>query len=209
MRVYVIGDSISIQYGPYLEAYLKGFMDYGRKEGEEEALRNLDVPQGANGGDSTMVLRFLQAKAAASGIDADVLLLNCGLHDIKTDPQTGAKQVPLAQYRENLAAILDVVSRVRPQVVWVRTTPCHERVHNKPGMAFHRFAADCAAYNAAADGIMAGAGVPLLDLHTFTRNLGPEPFCDHVHFHEAIRKKQGAFIAGWLVAWQAQATAAR
>ena len=41
MKVYIIGDSISIQYGPYLEAALHGVMAYARKEGEEEA-PNLD-----------------------------------------------------------------------------------------------------------------------------------------------------------------------
>ncbi|MBN1864300.1 MAG: hypothetical protein JW808_05315, partial [Victivallales bacterium] len=76
MRVYVIGDSISIQYGPYLREYLRGFMEYARKEGEAEALLNMDKPLGANGGDSSMVLSFLKAKAAAGGIDADFLLLN-------------------------------------------------------------------------------------------------------------------------------------
>jgi len=65
MKLYVIGDSISIQYGPYLEAALRGVMAYARKEGEEEALLNLDIPQGANGGDSGMVLSFLEAKTAA------------------------------------------------------------------------------------------------------------------------------------------------
>src|SRR5271169_4796096 len=98
MKVYVLGDSISIQYGPYLEKYLSGIMDYARKEGVEEALLNLDKPQGANGGDSALVLSFLQARAAAGGIDADVLLLNCGLHDLRTDPVTSAKQAPLNQY---------------------------------------------------------------------------------------------------------------
>ena len=31
---YVIGDSISIQYGPYLQRTLPGVQDYARKEGE-------------------------------------------------------------------------------------------------------------------------------------------------------------------------------
>ena len=66
MKVYVIGDSISIQYGPHLQAYLKGTMGYARKEGEEKALLNLDCPQGANGGDSSMVLSFLKARAPAA-----------------------------------------------------------------------------------------------------------------------------------------------
>jgi hypothetical protein len=147
------------------------------------------------------VLAFLRAKAAAGGLAADLLLLNCGLHDIKTDPATGRKQVPLADYRRSLAAIVELRPRLCPALAWMRTTPADERVHNKPGMAFHRFAADVEAYNAAADAIMAGAGVPVVDLFAFTRNLGPDLFCDHVHFAEPVRRQQAAFLAGWLARW--------
>ncbi len=199
MKVYVLGDSISLHYGPYLQACLNGIMVYERKEDTDAALANLDVPQGANGGDSSMVLAFLQAKARCGGMDADVMLLNCGLHDIKTDPVTGAKQIPLPQYEQNLNAILDLSATLRPQLIWLRTTPCDEAVHNRPGMAFHRFAADCAAYNRAADTIMRARGVPVIDLYTFTSNLGDDLYCDHVHFHEHIRQQQAAFIAGWLM----------
>jgi len=122
--------------------------------------------------------------------------VNCGLHDIKTNPATGAKQVPLDQYRTNLRAI---VALLGAKLIWIRTTPCDERVHNaRPGMEFFRYAADGLTYNQAADEIMAAADVPVIDLYTFTVNLGPELYCDHVHFHEAIREKQAAFIAGWL-----------
>jgi lysophospholipase L1-like esterase len=191
--IYVIGDSISIHYGPYLEKYLRGKFAYSRKEGAEEALLNLDRPQGANGGDSSMVLAFLQAKG---DLPADWVLVNCGLHDIKTTPATGAKQVPLEQYRRNLRAI---VARVGAKMIWIRTTPCDERIHNaRPGIEFYRYAADVLAYNEAADEIMATAGVPVIDLYTFTVNLGPDLYCDHVHFPEPVREKQAAFIAGWL-----------
>lgn len=197
--LYVIGDSISIHYGPHLEKYLGGVMRYSRKEGNEEALLNLDHPVGANGGDSSMCLAFLQAKQRAGGIDADMLLLNCGLHDIKTDPSTGKKQVPINVYRKNLYSIIDVLAgNAMPTLVWIRTTPCDEKVHNKPGMEFHRFSADCDAYNAAADAIMWEHNIPVIDLHTFTKNLGADVYCDHVHFHEHVREKQAAFIAGWL-----------
>jgi lysophospholipase L1-like esterase len=203
MKVYVIGDSISLAYGPHLKRYLSGVMEYARKEGEEEAMLNLDDPQGANGGDSSMVLSFLQAKAATGGIKADVLLLNCGLHDIKTDPATGRKQVPIELYRQNLRAAIQVVAGMQPELIWIRTTPCDEKIHNRYDVGFHRFAADCDAYNLTADRIMAEAGVPAIDLHTFTLNLGPNPYCDHVHFRGRFCELQGAFIAGWLVAWQA------
>ncbi|MGI5868787.1 MAG: SGNH/GDSL hydrolase family protein [Kiritimatiellia bacterium] len=201
MKIHLIGDSISIHYGPYLERDLEGIMTYSRKNGAAEALLNLDKPQGANGGDSSMVAAYLKGCQRAGGIDSDLLLVNCGLHDIKTDPSTGEKQVPLDAYERNLREMLETVEamRMRPRFIWIRTTPCDEAVHNsRPGIKFYRFAADCHAYNAAADRIMREAGVPSIDLHTFTQNLGPELYCDHVHFHDAVREKQAAFIAGWL-----------
>ncbi len=199
MKIYIVGDSISIQYGPYLKAYLDGKMDYSRKEGGEEALLNLDIPQGANGGDSSMVLSFLKAKVASGGIDADLLFINCGLHDIKTDPETGKKQVAIDAYAENLRAIVDTVEKMKPVLIWIRSTPCDEAVHNNAGLNMHRFSADCDAYNYVADKIMKEANVPSLDLYSFTKSLGSDLYCDHVHFHEHIREKQAAYIAGWLM----------
>ncbi len=29
-------------------------------------------------------------------------------------------------------------------------------------------------------------------------NLGPDSCCDHVHFHEHVRQRQAAYIAGWV-----------
>ena len=165
---------------------------------------NFDDPPGLNGRDSSAVLAWLNEKARGGGIKADLLLLNCGLHDIKTDPHTHTKQVPIKQYESNLRAIVQTVADMRPQLVWVRTTPCDETVHNRTGMSFFRFSADCIAYNQAADEIMKEAGVPAIDLHAFTVSLGPDLHCDHVHFHDHIREKQAALIAGWLIAYTEQ-----
>jgi len=46
--------------------------------------------------------------------------------------------------------------------------------------------------------------VPVIDLNTFTLNLGADLYCDHVHYHEPIREKQAAFIAGWLADYQSK-----
>ncbi len=201
-RLFVLGDSISIQYGPYLEQFVAGRFQYARKEGTELALQNLDMPQGANGGDSSHVLQFLKGMQAQGGLAADILLLNCGLHDIKTDPASGARQVEPDAYEANLLAIVQLVREMGLKLVWVRTTPVEDVVHNtRPGMAFHRFAADNEVYNAIADGIMRLSDVPCIDLHTFTRRLGPDLYCDHVHFHEPVREKQAAYIAGWLAGY--------
>jgi lysophospholipase L1-like esterase len=200
-KLYVIGDSISMHYGPYLERDLRGVFVYARKEGEEEATLNLDRPQGANGGDSSMVLEFRQAKLHSGGLACDLLLINCGLHDIKRDPQTRAVQVRIEAYRANLERIVGLVRGAGLAMAWVRTTPCDEAVHNVRNTQFHRFAADGIAYNAVADEVMAAAGVPSIDLYTFTANLGPDLYIDHVHFHDPIRQQQAAYIAGWLERW--------
>jgi lysophospholipase L1-like esterase len=197
MKIFVIGDSISVHYGPYLKQYLDGLIEYERKDGTTEALKNLDIPQGANAGDSSQVLEYLKAKADKAPIDADYLVVNCGLHDIKTDLQTNEKQIPVEKYAENLKQIIDVAQQ-SVKLIWIRTTPADEAVHNAIQTDFKRFKADCIEYNKIADRIMQDAGVPSIDLYTFTNNLGDDVYCDHVHFHKHVREKQAAFIAGYL-----------
>ena len=153
-RLFVLGDSISIKYGPYLEQYLAGRYHYDRKRGTEPALVGLDPVHDDNGRDSTHVLAFLRAMQRHGGIEADVLLFNCGLHDIKTNPATGEKQVSPDLYETNLSAIIQVVREMGLKIIWVRTTPVDDGVHNRLSSEFHRHAVDCETYNAIADDMM-------------------------------------------------------
>lgn len=202
-RLFVLGDSISLQYGPALEQAVKGVFAYSRKQGLAEAMTNLDIPAGANGGDSSNCLAFLRTLQAHSEFRADVILLNCGLHDIKTDPDSGAKQVSPEAYRDNLEEMVNLIREWGIKLVWVTTTPVDEATHNTEGMDFHRYNADVDERNAIASSIMAKADVPVLDLHRYSMALGDptQTLCDGRHFHEAIRLQQGAFIAGWLTSW--------
>ena len=199
MNIYVIGDSISIHYGPFLEQQLQGVMGYARKEGAKD---DLDNPNGANGGDSSMVLDFLRDQVASNRIEADLLLVNCGLHDIKTHRDTGEIQVTSEDYATNLRAIIKTASAVKLQLIWIRTTPLDETIHNARGVGFLRYNADHSTYQQVADDIMREANIPVIDLHTFTANLGPDLYLDHVHFPEPIREKQAAYITGWLDAYR-------
>jgi len=199
--LFVIGDSISIQYGPFLASMVAGLWSYARKSNEEEALLDLDQPQGANGGDSARVLTYLQALEKRGTWRPDLLLLNCGLHDLKTDKETGAKQVPLAAYEANLEAAAACLTRMGVRTAWVRTTPVHDEWHaeRKP---FFRYLEDVRAYNTVADRVMKAAGNELLDLFTFTLSLDhPQELSpDGVHFTESTQRLQAAFIAGYLSA---------
>lgn len=200
-RVFVIGDSISIQYGPFLERGLRGMCDYSRKSGEEEALINLDVPRGGNGGDSSMVRSFLEAMADSPAVvPYELLLVNCGLHDIKRDPESGEFQVSIDDYSSNLRAIVRAGRRVGNRFVWVRTTPVDDAMHAKRGCGFTRVQADVDLYNATADTAMAEEGVQAIDLAAFTHELSVagQIFRDGVHFLPPVQEQQGAYIAGWI-----------
>lgn len=191
--LHVVGDSISIHYGPFLVERLAGMLAYSRKTGPNG---ETDETSEANGGDSRQVLAYL--RSLRPGPCAEWLLVNCGLHDLRRTPASRALQVPLEAYRANLEAIVAAARGLAPRLVWVRTTPVVDAIHNTGRMDFERYAADVGAYNAAADGIMRAHAVPVFDLFTFTGTLGAEAYDDHVHFTPAARAQQAAFLAGGL-----------
>lgn len=202
-RVFVLGGSTTIQFGPYLEKYLEGRFSYDRKRdsGTERAEDNLDVAQGANAGDSGMVLRYLRNRRNSGGIAADIVLLNCGLHDMKTDPSTGAKQVPISDFASNLRAAVREIREMNLQLIWLRIPPVADEIHNTRCKQFHRFAADVDAYNAVADRVMSQCSVPSIDFHGFCLNFIPDGFVDHIHYGQDVRQLQAAFVAGLLDGW--------
>ncbi|GGK27823.1 hypothetical protein GCM10007962_22630 [Yeosuana aromativorans] len=198
-KVFVIGDSVSIHYGPYLKNSLKGFFEYDRKRDKGEALKDLDNPVGANGGDSQMVLDYLKTLVKDKGFKTDYLLVNCGLHDIKRKSPNDSSQVSLKNYKSNLAEIVNLSKKMRVTLVWVSSTPVVDSIHNKR-VPFFRFERDLIAYNKAADSIMHHAHVPIIDLFTFTKKYIPGAYLDHIHYKKEIREKQADFIAGSLSA---------
>ena len=81
-NVLLIGDSISMDYGQYLQDFLAdGIHVYGKPD-HGEAYLDLDIPLGGNGGDSSMVLEYLE-NAEEDVLSCDWFFFNCGLHDIK------------------------------------------------------------------------------------------------------------------------------
>ena len=190
-QIYVIGDSISMHYGPFLEELCKGEIPYNRKSGDEGYI-DLDNPQGANGGDSKMVLDFVKWQKENGQLDYDLLLLNCGLHDIKT--ANGIKQVTPEEYEENLREILNIYKSAGIDVIFINTTPAFEEIHNVRCGEFKRHHSDVKLYNKIAEKVMNENGVRVIDLYSFTLPFLPDGYCDHIHFNEPIRKAQAEFI---------------
>jgi hypothetical protein len=205
--LFVLGDSISINYGPGLERSLAGRFRYDRKGAALCASQNIDSAL-VNGGDSGSVLAFLRSQAGLFGADeASILLLNCGLHDLRVDPESGSHQVEPEIYVRNLEQIITLAKSAAERVVWVRSTPVVDERHNHISLAFRRFNADVEAYNACADAVMQKAGITCVDLYRFTLSLCERPeeleqlYRDHVHFLPAVSQMQGAYLAGWLEAF--------
>ena len=207
--IYLLGDSISIDYHDSFVGSLLGKATVHRKDGMDEAKLNLDEPNGANAGTSAMVRRFISALVEQDEQDKvphyDLFLLNCGLHDIKISKETDIVTVTEAEYADNLEAIVAVAPKLADHFAWIRTTPIDDEKHGARKFGFHRFEKDVQAYNAIADDIMAKHNIPVIDMHGFTNahievcsNHWPETiFRDGVHFRGPMKSLQGAYLAGW------------
>lgn len=190
--IFVIGDSISIHYGPYLKELSKGKFNYDRKRGEE-ALIDLDKPVGANAGDSKMVLEYLKEEKE-NGTSYDILLINCGLHDIRRDRISNKIQTEIDNYKSNLKNIITISKEMANKVIWITSTPVIDEIHNRRKEGFFRYNEDLEVYNDVAKKIMIENDIKIIDLNNYTKALGTEIYCDHVHFKNEIRMIQAKFI---------------
>ena len=196
-KIFVIGDSVSIHYGPYLKNMIKHKFEYDRKRGVEEALIDLDRPVGANAGDSGMVMEYL-AEEHKKNIKYEVLLINCGLHDARVDRDSNKIQVELKDYKTNLTKIIEISKTMANKTIWVGLTPVVDEIHNSRKEGVLRYSKDIEAYDIAAKEIMEKYNIPSIDMYNFTKNLGTDIYSDHVHFKEEIRKLQATLIANYL-----------
>lgn len=196
-ELYVLGDSISMHYGPSLKRFLEPVIGYSRK-GEGLAAGNLNLASAANGGDSGSCLEFLKNNLPLLAGRIDWLFWNCGLHDIKTT--AAGRQVAPERYTENLKQAVQLIQASGVRLLWCRTTWVCDELHNRRCRDFSRYEADVELYNRLADAVMMENRIPVCDLFGFTRKFGKEAFIDHVHYIEPVRELQGAFLAGWIFA---------
>lgn len=193
-KLFVLGDSHSIQYGAYLKYALRQDFEYGRKGENGDVLQSKD----ANGRSSVEVLQYLQAAIATGKFKPDILLLNCGMHDLRIDAATGKHYVSLAEYERNLRAIFELLKENNIKTVWVRTAPVNDLRHANRYVDGIRRNSDVIAYNKVADKICNEFGIQKIDLYKHTLSLKGNLWQDHVHFNHEVRKSQAAYIASQL-----------
>lgn len=195
--IFVIGDSISLYYHKYLKELFKNVAEYSRKGSEEDikiALEDPNNPFGANGGDSRRVKAYME-KMKKENIHVDILLVNCGLHDIRKDRVTGKIQVPEEEYAKNLEDIIKLGKEIAKEFIWISSTHVDDNLHQQRKEGCYRYNKDVIRYNEIANDIMKKNGIRIIDLYKFTYNLkNDNMYRDHVHYTDEISKKQAEFI---------------
>ncbi len=182
--VVLVGDSIRMGYQASVTAALADVADVWASE--------------ANGGDSRHVLTHLDEWVLAR--KAQIVHVNCGLHDLKKDFAAGEAQVPLAEYAQNVRAILRRLQREMDAVIiWAATTPVDEKRHHQ-NKGFDRFEADVDAYNAAAIEVAGELDVEVDDLFAVIENAGKGDLltADGVHFTQEGSTLLGNAVAACL-----------
>ena len=146
------------------------------------------------GGDSNLVIEYME-QLKNENKKFDVLLVNCGLHDLRTDRETSIKQVNEEEYKSNLMKIVQLGKALSENFRWIRTTHVDTNRHNERKTGSFRYNEDVIKYNQIADNVMKNSKVEEVDLYTFTKKLeSSDMYRDHVHFKDEISEKQAKFI---------------
>jgi acyl-CoA thioesterase-1 len=189
-RVLLIGDSISMGYTLPVRERLRGRANVHRPA--------------ENCGDTARGLQRLDVWLGDGRWD--VIHFNFGLHDLKyvddkgtlVPPEKGRQVHSVAQYEQNLRAIVARLKRTGATLVFATTTPV-------PAGSSGRVAQDELRYNEAARRVMKENGVAVDDLHAFvvprqTQLQRP----NNVHFTDAgsgaLADQVVASLAPWLPA---------
>jgi dienelactone hydrolase/lysophospholipase L1-like esterase len=180
-RVVLIGDSIRLGYAPLVAKLLEG--------------KAVVVSVKDNGGDSANVLKHLDEWVLRE--KADVVHLNCGLHDLKLSKKSKKHQVELDDYTANLKKIVAVGKEGPTAFVFASTTPILDERHAKRGGDFDRTEADVKRYNEAAVAVMKEAGVTVHDLHWVVEQGGADKLLggDGTHYTPAGYQRLAEAVA--------------
>lgn len=169
-KVQLTGDSIALAYAPLVAEMLAGSV-------------RLHSPP-ANAGDSANLLSHIDEWVLRS--PPDLLVLNCGLHDLKRLRPAGTRQQPPETCWRNLRTIFQRLAPLLPvRVIWATIIPVIFERH-RARKDFDRHPADVAAYNKTALEVVKPLGVRVVDLHQADQRAGVEECLseDGVHMNE-------------------------
>jgi hypothetical protein len=130
------------------------------------------------------------------GANADIVHINCGLHDIRHDPACDWPVSSPGEYLGNLHAIFEYLSMTGAHIIWATSTPINEGAHNRNKLS-RRYEADLLRYNCLSTDLARAAGFTINDM--YQKLSSPEAqgllLPDGVHFTPEGNELIGKFIA--------------
>jgi len=192
-RVLVIGDSISMNYHDAAKSALEGVANYHRID-----------DNGSSTAHGVENLRLWLGNYRDEGLGWNVIQFNHGLHDLKQPYDEaagtwGAHQVPIEDYRKNLAREIQILKPTGAKLIWCTTTP----VPNSSFGTYSRRQGEAAVYNEAAmEVISSHPEIQVNDLHALVS--GHAAFDkwregDNVHFQGPEQKVLGLAVADAII----------
>jgi lysophospholipase L1-like esterase len=127
---------------------------------------------------------------------ADIVHLNCGLHDIRHDPGQSRPRTSPEEYAAHLRQVFTWLAATGATVVWATSTPVDEAMHG--GIESSRwYRADLVAYNRLSAELALGFGFRINDLHRWLSEAAVERLLmpDGVHFNRHGNQLIGQHVA--------------
>lgn len=181
--LYVLGDSVSLHYGPYLDRILSTTNDF-------KGILRL-YPE--NTSSSSRLIELLNEDVRK--FPNDIIIWNSGLHDVRRNRDTKEIFTTIEEYKNNIEKIYNILKNKGFTQIFINSTPIYEEKHNNRSTGWIRKDLDVNTYNEEAERILEGLNVPVVDLYSFTKTLGVNALFDHVHFKPEVRAEQAKYIA--------------
>jgi lysophospholipase L1-like esterase len=131
-----------------------------------------------------------------AGADADVVHINCGLHDIRHNPGCERPVSSPDEYVNNLRAIFGYLATTGARIIWATSTPINEGAHNRTKIS-RRYESDLLRYNRLSADLARDAGFEVNDMFEklSSTNFQALLLPDGVHFTPSGNELIGKFIA--------------
>ena len=180
MKVTLIGDSIRLYSEPFVRDHLPSSFQVSSPS--------------VNCKSSHEVAANIQDWV--SGTTADLVHINCGLHDIRHDPGQHRPVSSPEQYVANLRGIFSYLSTTGVSVIWATSTPVSKILHDNIELP-RWYQADLVEYNRLSVDLALGFGFHVNDLHGRLSETAVETLFlpDGVHFNKAGNTLIGELVA--------------
>lgn len=178
-----LGDSILLQASSELaQCFCRYHVTYLDTE-KGLALDPLD----RNVGPSTALPAYIDI-ILEKGLYADVLILACGLHDIRHVSGSERPMVAFPNVADNLEHVFVRARQVARKTVWVLMIPVFDKHHNAR-LEDKRFDLERKQYNEIAERIANRHGVIVIDSKDLLEPFDSSGLIDHVHLNRSLTKR--------------------